>query len=529
MARPDRPQFLLAVSFALALGFDFLFWGKLWGLSFPVFIFFVLAAGFWLARRQRLKLARKSLWLLGPIAFFALVSIFRLEPFTLFLSRLLVFLLLAILVVSFVGGRWLEYGFSDFVVRLLGFVPSGLFLLKNTSAARISSRKKGFSLRVFAPAARGLLFALPVLWFLGALLASADPFFSRWLTSLFKFLSFKNASEYVFRGFYIFILTYILAASYLYAFVKSKKENLRGSKPLFPLFLGFGEAATMLASVNILFVAFVVIQFRYFFGGLANIVNNPAGLTFAEYARRGFAELVIVAVTSFLFFIALSTVCKRERRQQKWFSGSGIALFFLVSVILVSSFQRLLLYERVFGFTRMRTFPHVFMIWLGLLLLAVAVLEVMQRQRAFAVAILMAAIGFIATLPLLNVDAFIVRANIQRAESGQDFDFAYLATLSEDALPALVSAYWQSLKGENGALTESIAAALVCSATLHSDYAAQLPWQSWTWSRTEAARQLNVLHSETTIPDLSLHLENGSYYVRVGGQEFPCVSPSIWD
>lgn len=235
-----------------------------------------------------------------------------------------------------------------------------------------------------------------------------------------------------------------------------------------------------------------------------------------------------MAFASLLFFMALSAVGKRIKVQQKWFSGLGIGLFLLVSVILVSAFQRLLLYEEAFGFTRMRTFPHVFMIWLGLLLLAVVILEITQRQRAFALAILVAGLGFTATLALLNVDAFIVRANVQRTETGQELDFAYLASLSEDATPALVSSYHQST---NSSLSQRIAGALVCHAAVHNDYSLEISWQSWTLSRSVAAQEWATLKNDPAFPDLNLQMDPDSrtYTVAINGQVLPCASLDVWD
>ena len=54
----------------------------------------------------------------------------------------------------------------------------------------------------------------------------------------------------------------------------------------------------MLTGVALLFAAFVLVQFRYFFGGAQNI--GLQGFTFAEYARRGYGELMAVAFLSLL-------------------------------------------------------------------------------------------------------------------------------------------------------------------------------------------------------------------------------------
>ena len=182
------------------------------------------------------------------------------------------------------------------------------------------------------------------------------------------------------------------------------------------------------------------IQFQYFFGGGANI--GVQGYTYSEYARRGFGELVAVACCSLLLFLGLSAIVKRQDNVQRWgFSGLGIGMLALVGVMLVSAFQRLRLYEAAYGFSRLRMYTDIFMIWLGVLLAAVVVLELLRRERLFPLAALLATIGFAVTLALVNVDGSIVRQNVARASQGKGLDVAYLASLSADSVPALAAAY----------------------------------------------------------------------------------------
>ena len=61
-----------------------------------------------------------------------------------------------------------------------------------------------------------------------------------------------------------------------------------------PLRLGAVEAATILLVVDALFAIFVTLQLAWLFGGRDTLAMT--GLTYAEYARRGFFDLVIVAV-----------------------------------------------------------------------------------------------------------------------------------------------------------------------------------------------------------------------------------------
>jgi hypothetical protein len=532
-----RPQYLFLISLALGWIFDFLFWKKAAGISLPIFTLLIVVVGFEMARRAGLKASPRALWLLAPIAFFALVPVFRMEPFTRFTSIAMVFVLLALFALSFLGGQWTRYGFVDYIVKILGLVPSGLGLLREPQS-KPTKKASGFSIRSLAPILRGLLFALPLLWFLAALLASADPAFAEWLEDVFSFLQIDNAVEYIWRGFIILLLAYVMAAAYLIAYNKSQKQKLLGEdKPIAAPFLGFGESATMLIAVNILFAAFVVFQFNYFFGGTTNIVDTPTGFTYSQYAVRGFWELVIVALTSLGFFIVLSAVSRKESAvQQRWFSGLGIALFALVAVILASAFERLLLYERVYGFTRMRTYPHVFMIWLGLLLLAIVVLESMKRQRAFALATLIAVVGFSATLAVINVDGMIARENVSLIRGGQNFespvpdswvsalDYAYLGTLSDDSVPDLVTAFQLSSVEGNDLLSQQIATALTC----HFDVIEKVGdsnWQSWNWARQTAQQLWNKLQTYPNFPKIEIG-ERSTFLMN--GVELSCYGLG-WD
>ena len=124
-----------------------------------------------------------------------------------------------------------------------------------------------------------------ILAIFAALLASADAAFSSQLEAFLKIFNIENLPQYIFRMVYILVGAYALVGVILHASTQSRDENLLGgNKQLISRFLGFTEAAIVLGSVALLFAAFVAIQFRYFFGGQANITRE--GYTYADYARR---------------------------------------------------------------------------------------------------------------------------------------------------------------------------------------------------------------------------------------------------
>jgi hypothetical protein len=438
---------LIITTLLVAWCFDQLFWRKTPGVSFFIMVLIWLGAGLYLTRSERLKPASKSFFLFLPILFFAFMAFQRLEPFTQAVDILLSIACLLLLCVTWLGGRWWQYDLGDYLNNALHFgfdsliSPIPILAAQKRLAAEADSgaphKPLASRLRPLLSLSLGLLLALPVVTVMAMLLANADPVFNRQLQALLQYVRIEKLAEYLYRLSYILILAYVFAGVLLYTLLSSSKERVSSTGALrLPPFLGWLEAVTVLACVDLLFAFFVAVQFRYFFGGQANIQLD--GFTYAEYARRGFGELLAVAFLSLLLFLVLSWITRRAAgHSRRLFSALGIVLVALVAVILVSAFQRLLLYEAAYGFTRQRAYTHIFMVWLGVLLLATALLEGLGRLRYFALASLLVCLGFGLTLNWVNLDAFIVRQNITRSLQRYELDTAYLSSLSDDAVPAL--------------------------------------------------------------------------------------------
>ena len=501
-ANPNRFWFIVLL---LGWVFDFLFWEKPFGVNFVIYVTLCLATGIFLLRADGLRLTPRSSLLLFPIAFLTAQTFFRLEPMTVFLSVAMTIFLMSVFTMTYLGGRWMHYALLDYLfgyfrlfgsmlVRPLGFAAE----VKRDQPQSDALQPEGVSKRrpkrssQFWSIVRGLVIALPIVAIFASILASADVVFAKRLDEFIKLFNIDNLPQYIFRLVYILVFAYAIAGTYLHA-AHNTDEKISEDKPLLSPFLGFTESAIVLGSVAFLFVAFVVIQFQYFFGGQTNI--SFTGYTFSDYARKGFGELVAVAFFSLLMLLGLGSITRRETEvQRRVFSSLGVALVGLVLVMLVSAFQRLVLYETAYGFSRLRTYTHVFMIWLALLLVVVVVLEILRRERSVAFVMLLAAFGFIVSLGLLNVDGFIVRHNIQRELDAQtkpssygrvELDQAYFVELSEDAVPPLVNAFLdESLPGM---VHEKIGAALVCK-KYNEEITDPLPWQSFHFSRSTAQR-----------------------------------------
>ncbi|MFN8426886.1 MAG: DUF4173 domain-containing protein [Anaerolineales bacterium] len=495
----------------LGWAFDFLFWDKPAGVNFFIWVTLCLGTGIYLLQTDGLRLSRRAGLILLPIAFFAASTFFRREPLTVFLSISMTLFLMGVFALTYLGGNWTRYRILDYFFGYLTLFAS-MIARPIGFNAEVKRDQPSLSEKRSSPLwsiLRGIVIALPVIAIFGALLSSADLVFAKRFEEFIDLFNIENLPEYIFRLVYILIFAYAIAGAFLHAAQKS--DDKAEEKNLIAPFLGFTESVIVLGSLTILFAAFVAIQFQYFFGGQANI--NIEGFTYSDYARRGFGELVAVAFFSLLILLGLGSITKRETEiQRRVFSTFGIVLVGLVIVMQVSAFQRLVLYENAYGFSRLRTYTHVFMLWLALLLIVVAALELTKRERYIAFTMVLASVGFIASLTLLNVDAFIVQHNIQREIKGYaeipakgnevenerggrvELDTQYFLELSDDAVPALAEGFQN--KALPLAAREKIGAALACRQYDREQDKTAVAWQGFNISTFLADRAYAEIKSE---------------------------------
>ncbi|NPV41582.1 MAG: DUF4173 domain-containing protein [Anaerolineae bacterium] len=519
-------KYLLPVSTAIGLLFDLLFWKKAPGISFPLFVLLGVSAGWLLLKTDGKSPKQINCWLLVPILFFSAITVLRREPMTVFLGFLFTFFCVLLLPVSWLNGLWPAFNLADYAVNFVNLVGGILTLpWREQKTAGDEQIKKGK--KSLGPILRGLALSLPVWLMFIALLSSADLIFAQRLDALLKNFNLGNMSELLVQAILVALVGFFFAGAVLFAAQRSARIKLAGAdKPWLVPLLGMTEAAILLGGVILLFGVFVAMQFRYFFSGQANITLD--GFTYAEYARRGFGELLSVAFLSVLMQQAISLITRRETVQERRaFTAFSLTIIALVLVILVSAFQRLTLYESAYGFTRMRTYPHVFMLWLGVLLVAVAVMEVLGRQRWFINAAILAAMGFGATLGIMNVDRLIVQRNLRNAAAGMPLDAGYLASLSSDAIPVLVENLAEDTLPES--VREGVGAALVCYRDVFANDALKAkPWPSYHFSESRAQQALQGVHARLE----DYHVNNETWPAMVAapsGKIYSCQSVTGMD
>jgi hypothetical protein len=211
----------------------------------------------------------------------------------------------------------------------------------------------------------------------------------------------------------------------------------------------------VLGLVDLLFLSFVAVQLGYLFGGAATVLTER-GPTYAEYARRGFFELVTVAALALGLLLVSHWLLRRDRPADGRRYGllAGLLVGLLV-VVIVSAVQRMLLYVGIYGLSELRIYTSAFMGWIALVLGWFVATVLRGRRERFASGALLTGFAVLLVLNGLNPDGLIVRVNagrvlaadappgVPRARSApepQPLDDRYLLGLSADAVPGLVEA-----------------------------------------------------------------------------------------
>jgi hypothetical protein len=187
------------------------------------------------------------------------------------------------------------------------------------------------------------------------------------------------------------------------------------------------------------FALFVGVQFVVLFGSDDHVLLTD-GLTYAEYARSGFWQLLVVtalALGVLAFDSRWAPATTAVERAVK--RGLLSALAVLTLVVVASAISRMWLYQQAYGFTVLRLLVLTCELWLGVgfLLALVAVL----RLRPAGLSRPMVAVGMLALLGLavLDPERFVAEHNVARWIDTGRLDTSYLSTLSADAVPALVA------------------------------------------------------------------------------------------
>jgi hypothetical protein len=203
------------------------------------------------------------------------------------------------------------------------------------------------------------------------------------------------------------------------------------------------ESVTILIAVDALFAVIVGLQLAYLFGGLDTLAAG--GITYANYARRGFFELVAVTCLSGCLVVGLNALVAERTRA---FVAAAVGLAALSALVLASAALRLSLYQDAYGWTELRFYVAATIAWLGIGIAAAIVLLSWDRMRWLGHAMAIGALVVLVGVNVIGPQRLVADANVARLlnpalvppDGRRGLDLDYALWLGDDAVPALVAA-----------------------------------------------------------------------------------------
>ncbi len=472
---------VILISLGLALVFNFLFFSKLIGISVFIMVSALVGAVYLFGLNQKVSF-RNTWWLVLLIAFFSIMPAVRANEFLTFLNVSATFGLLMLLAHTLVGTPAIFMRLKDYFTlavivpfRMLG---ATLSTVSQVSQVHSSVKHRDVWLRIL----KGAILALPILIIFGLLFSQADLAFSQFIKGFIDI----NISERTVQ--YLVLLAFAFAAalsflSYIFFPKLAQPELLLKQSDTADQPAKGIEVMVFLGLISALFLLFIGFQITYLFGGEANIAN--AGFTYAEYARRGFWELLAVAVLSLLVLLASEKYAGVESKKDKRFLIPALILIAEVGVVMVSACKRLSLYIDAYGMTIDRFYAGGFIILLMALFILLAVKFIKTKpEQFFAFGTLLSVAGFLVVVNVVNPDAFIIKSNIEQYNRTGKIDVPYLRGLSVDAEPWKIELY-NKFEGDNKELLRELLLSDKDRLQKSSD-----DWQSANLSRARAWKLL---------------------------------------
>lgn len=489
------PYRLMAAGLGVGFLAAVLFYEQSIGVNAVFFVVLVVAVSAILALSERIR-PSTGWWILVPAAL-ALVTPFAIRDnaFLGTLNAFVLLLLFPLMAIVFRSGlKTLSLAVFpwSWVTTILATITNPVLVSADAYQAR-STTKLGPLIGVI----RGLAIALPLLCIFIALFRSADLVFDGLVTDVLGDLNADLIFGYVFITAiigWIFVGGTELAVRRKLFTNDASLPDVPAAKHAFWQRLPFLEGAIVLVLLDLLFLAFVTVQLRYYFLGTEDL--DRMNINHANYAREGFFQLLVAAILTLGVVTAIDLLLKRSgKKQEIGYIVSSLILVASAGVMLASSFRRLSLYELEFGFTQDRVFSHAFTVWIGIVFVVFAIALVTGRRNIIAPSAIVLVVAFPIVMSIFNPDAFIAQQNMARWKAGQRLDVSHLLRLSDDAMPELMIAL-DTLEGQQKDQLEQ-----GLSQRLWRYDNQTYTWQNWSLSRIEAYTLLNARRDQLPPPN----------------------------
>lgn len=319
-----------------------------------------------------------------------------------------------------------KWEFAEHLGRMFGMLFHGIASVAYpfTDGVRYMKRTRFFKNDRVRNMFLGILISIPILWLVIALLADADMVFSNMTSRIFeRFFSFELFTV-TFKFLFGFFSCYcILCGAAAQTGKKEKTAYKKGSAV---------TAETIMFLICMVYAVFCGFQIVYLFTG--GFFALPEGITYSEYARGGFFQLLAVTIINVLLMV----LCTTFFEESKLLRILLVLMTACTYIMIFSAAYRMLLYVDAYRLTFLRLFVLLALLINAFVLAGVIVSVYKKNFPLFRYSVAVITICYLG-FSLAKPDYWIAAYFLQHKEAMEAEDASFLTQeLSPDASPVVI-------------------------------------------------------------------------------------------
>ena len=417
----------LLYTLLLAIYFCILIYGTKLGLSVILFMIPLIFVVYKTLKKNNKLNNKKGLILLLPILLLS-TTYFLFD--NMFFKILNIFVITGLFLLFYIMTIRPTFHLYDIIADCVCILLSPMDHIKDitTKVKEFITKKLKIKSQTFQKV-KSYLLIIPIIIIVIILLSSADQVFYQLIdkilevpTQLTSRLDFK---EFILRIVMIILFFFYFSATLFYLIINYEKEERYDGKKISKK--KPDSIRVLLISLNIIYLVFDIIQIKSLF-----FHSLDSNFTYAEYARRGFFQLLIVS------FINLCVILYTKKyKPSKKIKALTLCLVLSTFLIIISSFYRMYLYEQEYGYTLLRLLVYI-TLFTETICLIPTIMYIIKEKFPIVKSYLIIIITIYTIINFINIDKLIAVRNIDRYEKKKDIDLYYLMNNHADNIPELV-------------------------------------------------------------------------------------------
>jgi len=413
------------LSIIYGLIFAFCIYKNTHGVTFIIYAAATIVFGLLFLKKIDFKLQKKSKRYFIGMMLLSVAMLFTTEFFFIVCNWIGMLLLFSVAMIHqfYNDGKWNFPAYFQRLFILLG-TSIGLFFYPFRHGAQYLTVKDSSKKRTIYAVLIGFLVALGLLTIILPLLLSSDMVFANFFGDILKYINIPTIIGVGFTIVLGFIACYSFFSSLCsYNFPVETERKMKYYSSVIGI--------TFTSVLAFIYMLYCGIQILYLFLGLDKGLS--ASVTYSEYARSGFWELLFVSIIN--FFLVL--ICMYIFTESKVLKGVLAFISGCTYIMLISAAYRMLIYIGQYDLTFLRVLVLWFLLVLALIMAGVIISIFRKTFPLFRYVMMIVAVCYI-SFALSRPNYWIVQYNVSHAEQMSYGDILYLMNnFPEDAASAI--------------------------------------------------------------------------------------------